>query len=65
MTLESLSKTQARQFAKTLERLNGLPWKIVIIIDSTLPPRASLHPENSLPDSFSPLNEDMKSDKNW
>ena len=47
MTLESLSKTQARQFAKTLERLNGLPWKIVIIIDSTLQPRASLHPENA------------------
>jgi hypothetical protein len=47
MTLESLSKTQARQFAKTLERLNGLPWKIVIIIDSTLQHRASLHPENA------------------
>ena len=28
-TLESLSKTQARQFAKTLARVNGLPWKIV------------------------------------
>jgi hypothetical protein len=47
LTLESLSKTQARQFAKTLERLNGLPWKIVIIIDSTLQHRASLHPENA------------------
>jgi hypothetical protein len=47
MTLESLSKTQARQFAKTLARLNGLPWKIVIIIDSTLQHRASLHPENA------------------
>jgi Transposase DDE domain len=47
MTLESLSKTQARQFAKTLERLHGLPWKIVIIIDSTLQHRASLHPENA------------------
>src|SRR5256885_13391082 len=46
-TLESLSKTQARQFAKTLERVNGLPWKIVIIIDSTLQHRASLHPENA------------------
>src|SRR5262249_53228555 len=31
-TLESLSKTQARQFAKTLERVKGLPWKIVILI---------------------------------
>src|SRR5438552_10053598 len=47
MTLESLSKTQARQFAKTLERLNGLPWKIVIILDSTLQHRASLHPKNA------------------
>jgi hypothetical protein len=47
LTLESLSKTQARQCAKTLERLHGLPWKIVIIIDSTLQHRASLHPENA------------------
>src|SRR5918996_5145653 len=46
-TLDSLSKRQARQFAKTLERVNGLPWKIVIIIDSTLQHRASLHPENA------------------
>src|SRR5262252_5279441 len=46
-TLESLSKTQARQFAKTLARVKGLPWKIVIIIDATLPHRASLHPENA------------------
>jgi Transposase DDE domain len=46
-TLENLSKTQARQFAKALARLNGLPWKIVIIIDSTLQHRASLYPENA------------------
>jgi len=46
-TLESLSKTQARQFAKALARRNGLPWKILIIIDSTLQHRASLHPENA------------------
>lgn len=46
-TLENLSKTQSRQFAKALQRLDGLPWKIVIIIDSTLQPRASLHPENA------------------
>ena len=46
-TLEHLSKTQARQFAKVLERRNGLPWKIVIIIDSTLQHRASLPPENA------------------
>ena len=46
-TLEHLSKTQARQFAKALKRVHGLPWKIVIIIDSTLQHRASLHPENA------------------
>ena len=46
-TLESLSKTQARQFAKALARRNGLPWKIVLIIDSTLQHRASLDPENA------------------
>src|SRR5919201_3669623 len=46
-TLENLSKTQARQFAKALQRVKGLPWKIVILIDSTLQHRASLHPENA------------------
>ena len=46
-TLESLSKTPARQCATTLERVTGLPWKIVIIIDATLQHRASLHPENA------------------
>jgi hypothetical protein len=46
-TLESLSKTPARQFAKMLERAHGLPWNIVILIDSTLQHRASLHPENA------------------
>src|SRR5713101_8497910 len=46
-TLESLSKTQARQFSKVLQRVKGLPWKIVILIDSTLQHRASLHPENA------------------
>ncbi len=46
-TLESLSKTQARQCAKTLTRRNGLPWKIVLFIDRTLQHRASLYPENA------------------
>jgi hypothetical protein len=46
-TLESLSKIQARQLSQVLQRVNGLPWKIVIIIDSTLQHRASLHPENA------------------
>jgi hypothetical protein len=46
-TLESLSKTQARRSAKALQRVKGLPWKIVLLIDSTLQHRASLHPENA------------------
>ena len=46
-TLESLSKTQARQFAKALKRVHGLPWKLLSLIDSTLQHRASLHPENT------------------
>ena len=47
ITLEHLSKTQARQFAKALQRVKGLPWQIVILIDATLQHRASVHPENS------------------
>src|SRR5215472_1430382 len=46
-TLDQLSKTQARQLAKALPRIHGLPWKIVIVIDATLQHRASLHPENT------------------
>src|SRR5438552_13646640 len=40
-TLEQLSKTPSRQFAKAHQRLDGLPWKIVILLDSTLQHRAS------------------------
>ena len=46
-TLESLSKKQAKQFAKPLHDLQGLPWNIAILMDSTLQHRASLHPENA------------------
>ena len=46
-TLESLSKKQAKQCAKPLHDLKGLPWKIAIGMDSTLQHRASLHPENA------------------
>src|SRR5215831_12283548 len=46
-TLDHLSKRPALQFAKTLHRVHGMPWKIVILIDSTLQHRASLHPENA------------------
>lgn len=46
-TLENLSKKQAKQLAQTLKSLQGLPWKIALIVDSTLQRRASLHPENA------------------
>jgi Transposase DDE domain len=46
-SLDQLSKTQARQIAKALERVHGLPWKILLIIDATIQHRASLHPENT------------------
>ena len=46
-TLESLSKKQAKHVAKALQKLKELPWKIAIVVDSTLQHRASLHPENA------------------
>jgi hypothetical protein len=46
-TLERLSKRQAKQVAHTRQKLRELPWKIAIIVDSTLQHRASLHPENA------------------
>jgi hypothetical protein len=42
-----LYKKQAKHLAKALNSLQGLPWKIAIIVDSTLQRRASLHPENT------------------
>ena len=46
-TLESLSKKQAKHVAKALQKFKGLPWKIALIVDSTLQHRASLHRENA------------------
>ena len=46
-TLDDLSKNQAKQFATCLHDLQGLPWKIAILVDSTLQHRASYHPENA------------------
>ena len=48
-TLQGLSKKQAKQFSKTLHHLSQhhLPWKIALLIESTLQHRASLHPENA------------------
>jgi hypothetical protein len=46
-TLEELSKTKAKQFSKCLKSFKGLPWKIALLVDSTIQHRASLHPENA------------------
>ena len=46
-TLETLSKKQAKQVAQARQKLRELPWKIAIVVDSTLQHRASLHPENA------------------
>jgi len=45
-TLETLSKRQARQFAGMLRRITGLPWRVVVIVDSTIQGRSSLKSEN-------------------
>ena len=48
-TLEELSKRQAKQFSKILNWLakGSLPWKIAILIDSTIQHRSSLHTDNA------------------
>jgi hypothetical protein len=46
-TLEHLSTTQAHRFTKVLQRIKGLPWKLMLLIDSTLQRRARLPPENA------------------
>jgi hypothetical protein len=46
-TLDALSRKQAKQFSKSLHHLKGLPWKIAILVDSTIQHRASVHPENA------------------
>lgn len=46
-TLERLSKKHAKHIAKARHKLPELPWKIALIVDSTLQRRASLHPENA------------------
>jgi hypothetical protein len=48
-TLQHLSIKQAKRLSKTLNHLSQqqLPWKIALLIDSTLQHRASLHPENA------------------
>jgi hypothetical protein len=46
-TLSELSKKQARQFSGAIRALAGLPWKIAILIDSTLQSRSTLHTDNA------------------
>ena len=48
-TLDDLSKKQARQFSKVLKWLakGSLPWKIAILIDSTIQHRSTLHTDNA------------------
>jgi hypothetical protein len=46
-TLDDLSKRQAKRVARVLKALEGLPWKIALLIDATLQTRAGLHTENS------------------
>jgi hypothetical protein len=48
VTLDELSKRQAKQFGKHIRFMadGKLPWKITIIIDATLQNRSSLHSEN-------------------
>ena len=46
--LDQLSKRQARQFSAAIESLAAgqLPWRIAILIDSTIQHRWSLHSDN-------------------
>ena len=46
-TLEDLSKRQAQRFAPLIKQVEGLPWKIGVIVDATLQGRAGLHTENA------------------
>ncbi len=45
-TLDSLSQRQAKQYAAVLEKLEGLPWKVAVLVDATTQQRSSLKAEN-------------------
>jgi hypothetical protein len=49
LNLARLSKTQAKRLAKQLKGLgkNSLPWRIAIIVDSTLQKRTTRHTDNA------------------
>ncbi|MFQ5641997.1 MAG: transposase [bacterium] len=48
-TLNDLSRKEAKRYSRIMKNLNSglLPWKIAILIDSTLQRRATRHTENS------------------
>ncbi len=48
-TLQNLSKKQAKQFSKVMNCLEkgSLPWKIALLIDSTIQNRSTLHTDNA------------------
>jgi hypothetical protein len=45
--LQQRSTQPAKRVAKTLHALPGLPWKMALLMDSTLQHRASVQPENA------------------
>ncbi|MBN2373157.1 hypothetical protein JXL19_05170, partial [bacterium] len=47
--LSNLSRKQAKRIAKVLKRLrkNKLPWRIMILIDSTIQKRSTRHTDNA------------------
>ena len=45
-TLENLSKKESKRFSTILKATGSLPWKIFILIDSTIQNRCSLKAEN-------------------
>ncbi|MDM8523900.1 hypothetical protein QUF80_11075 [Desulfococcaceae bacterium HSG8] len=45
-TLEYLSKKQAKIYSQVLKKMSSLPWRVFIIIDSTVQDRAGLKSEN-------------------
>lgn len=47
ITFENLSKKTSKIISNVLEPLDGGIWNIVIIVDSTLQKRSSLHPKNT------------------
>ncbi len=46
LTLDDLSKRQARICSKVLKKIQSLPWRVAILIDSTIQSRSSLKSEN-------------------